>query len=244
VGETSGCERRRLRRAGVAAFALLLPLAAFAGEPGGSPAGGGGNALGIGEPRAPEPFTLELRFLDAARRGDRATLERALERGVDLEAKDDLGRTALLLAARDAGSLELVRFLREKGAAVDVPDVEGRAALSHAAESGRLDVVRELAAHGAETDRADREQRTPLFFAAAGNHRETVEFLLAKGARVDAANQFGDTPLMLACAKGYAEMAALLLAKGADPALRDQEGRTARERAAPEAAVCLAPQPS
>ena len=56
--------------------------------------------------------------------------------------KDDLGRTALLLAARDAGSLELVRFLHAKGAAVDEPDVGGRAALSYAAESGRLDIVR------------------------------------------------------------------------------------------------------
>ena len=239
---TRGC--RQLRGTAAASFALLVSLAAFAGEPGEGARPGGGNALGIGEPRAPETFTLELRFLDAARRGDRATLERAILRGVSLETKDDLGRTALLLAARDAGSLELVRFLREKGAAADVPDVAGRAALSFAAESGRLDLVRELAGYGAETDRADGEQRTPLFFAVLGDHRETVEFLLGKGARVNAANQFGDTPLMMACAKGYGALAALLLARGADPSLRDQEGRTARDRSAPGTAACLAPQPS
>jgi hypothetical protein len=64
--------------------------------------------LGIGEPRAPEPFTLEQRLLDAARRGDDATALRALEKGAPVGAKDDVGRSALLLAARDAGSLELV----------------------------------------------------------------------------------------------------------------------------------------
>ena len=49
---------------------------------------------------------------------------------------------------------------------------------------------------------------------------------------------------MLACAKGYGELAALLLRSGADPALPNQEGRTAGDRAAPGTDVCLAPQPS
>jgi ankyrin repeat protein len=66
-----------------------------------------------------------------------------------------------------------------------------------------------------------------------------VAYLLAEGAAVDAANLFGDTPLILACAKGYDGIAALLLRHGADPAHRDQEGRTARERAAPGTEACL-----
>jgi ankyrin repeat protein len=240
VTRTLSPRRGAFAAAGALALLLTGPAPGAAeGDP--SP---GGNALGIGEPRAPETFTLELRFLDAARRGDRKTLERAIERGVSLETKDDLGRDALLLAARDAESLELVRFLREKGAGVDVPDIAGRAAISFAAESGRLDIVRELAAHGAQTDRADGERRTPLFFAVLGDKRETVVFLLERGADVNAANQFGDTPLMMACAKGYGELATLLLGKGADPARKDQEGRTARERAAEGTAACLALPPS
>src|SRR5262245_45626607 len=38
-------------------------------------------ALGTGEPRDPEPFTLEQRLRDAVERGDRGTIEKALERG-------------------------------------------------------------------------------------------------------------------------------------------------------------------
>ncbi len=60
-----------------------------------------------------------------------------------------------------------------------------------------------------------------------------VSLLLERGAAVNARDQFADTPLIAACAKGSAESAALLLAHGADAGLRDQEGRTARERAAP-----------
>jgi hypothetical protein len=203
-----------------------------------------GGPLRIGEPLEPSPFTLEQRFLEAARQGDRATLERALERGVALESKDDLGRSALLLSVRDAGSLEALRFLESRGARVDEPDTGGRTPLSYAAGAGRLDLVAHLAGKGALVDQPDLDQRTPLYHAAAGRHPEVAAWLLDHGARVDAADVFGDTPLMLACAKGHGDVAALLLARGADPSLRNQEGRTARDRAASGADVCLTPGPT
>jgi len=194
-----------------------------------------------GEPLAPAPYTLEQRFLEAARQGDLATLEKALARGVSIQAKDDLGRGALLLATRDAGSLEVVRFLRTKGAAIDTPDLGGRTAISWAAGEGRLEIVRELAGAGAQIDRRDEDGRTPCFQAVLGNHQDVVVFLLDAGADVNAADRFRDTPLMQACAKGFDEMAALLLQRGADPGLKDQEGRTARDRAAKGADACLGP---
>jgi len=200
-----------------------------------------GPPLGIGEPLAPSPFTLEQRYLEAARQGDLPTLEKALERGVDVNAKDDLQRSALLLAARDAGSLEAVLFLESRGARVDDPDAGGRTALSWAAGAGRLALAKHLASKGALIEQPDVQQRRPLFHAVTGEHPEVVEWLLDTGANVNAADAFGDTPLMLACAKGYGDLAALLLARGADPALRNQEGRTARDRAAGGADVCLAP---
>lgn len=196
-----------------------------------------------GEPLAPAPYTLEQRFLEAARQGDLSTLEKALARGVSIQSRDDLGRNALLLAARDAGSLEVVRFLRAKGAAVDTPDLGGRTAISWAAGEGRLAIVRELAGAGAQIDRRDEDGRTPCFQAVLGDHREVVVFLLDAGADVNSADRFQDTPLMQACAKGFDAMATLLLQRGADPALRNQEGRTARDRAAPGAKACLGPRP-
>jgi uncharacterized protein len=197
------------------------------------------------EPRAPEPYTLEQRFLEAARQGDRASLEKALKRGVSPKAQDDLHRNALLLAARDAGNLEVVRFLRARGVAVDAPDLGGRAAISWAAGEGRLEIVRVLAGWGAQIDRRDEDGRTPCFQAVLGDHREVVVFLLDKGADVNSADRYSDTPLMQACAKGFSEMATLLLERGADPARKDQEGRTASDRAAPAAAaVCRGASPT
>lgn len=198
-------------------------------------------AMGTGEARRPEPFTVEQRLLDAARRGDRATIERALERGASLDARDDIGRNALFLAVLDAGDLDLVRWLREKGAALDEADTGGRTPLSFAAANGQLEIARYLVGQGAAIDRRDVQQRTPLFHAALGDHRDVAALLLERGADVNARDQFGDTPLIVACAKGHTQMAGFLLAHGADPELRDQEGRTAAERAAAGTDVCRKP---
>jgi ankyrin repeat protein len=230
---------RGRRLLGAAALLLLVPDAGL----GAGSDGSANPAFGTVEAPAPAPFTLEQRYLDAARRGDRATLERALERGVALEARDDLGRGALLLAAKDAGSLDLVRWLAQRGAASDAPDAAGRAALSFAAAEGRVDLVQVLAGLGAEIDRRDEDGRTPLFHAASLGHRPAAAELLARGASANVADRFGDTPLMLACAKGDRAMAELLVAHGADPGKRDQEGRIAAQRGAAGPATCadLAP---
>lgn len=199
-----------------------------------------GHALGIGEPRAPERYTLELRFLQAAREGDLATLERALARGVSPAVKDDLGRNAVVLATHDAGSLAVVHWLRERGTPLDEPDIGGRTAVSWAAADGRIEILRWLAEQGAAIDRPDVERRTPLFHAVTNERLEAIEALLDRGADPNAADRYGDTPLIAACAKGYDAIAERLLQRGADPSLRNQEGQTAADRAANPAGPCRA----
>jgi ankyrin repeat protein len=222
--------------AALLALSLLAPTPVQATDP--APAPSSGRPLGIGDPREPERFTLALRYLQAARDGNRKTIEIALARGVPVDTRDDLGRSALLLATHDAGSLELVKLLHRRGAALDLPDIGGRAPISWAAADGRLEIARWLVAQGVSIERGDAEKRTPLFHAVAGDQRETVLLLLDHGASPNTPDRFGDTPLMLACSKGYGALAELLLRRGGDPSLRNQEGKTAVDRAAPGADAC------
>ena len=196
-------------------------------------------ALGLGEVRVPEPFTLEQRLLDAARRNDRTTAARALELGAKLQAKDEIGRSALFLAVLDGQSLELTRWLHEQGLPVDDPDTTGRTPLSFAADFGLLEIVRYLVEQGAAVDSRDTQQRTPLLHAAGGNHPDVIAYLIDAGADKNVRDHFGDTPLIVACAKGNTAAATSLLQRGADASLRDQERRTAKERSAPDTVPCL-----
>jgi len=230
----AGCETRNAPPATPAASAAPAGEAA-------PPVAQQNLAMGTGEARDPQPFTREQRLLDAVQRNDRATIERALELGVPVGTRDDLGRSALALAVSDARDLELARWLQGKGAVVDEPDVQGRAAVSFAAANGDVEIVRWLADQKAEIDRPDWLQRTPLFHASLNDRPDVVALLLNRGADANTRDQFGDTPLIVACAKGNAAVATVLLARGADVTLKDQEGRTARERSAPGTTPCGAP---
>lgn len=196
-------------------------------------------ALGLGEVRNPEPFTLDQRLLAAVSHNDRPTIERALELGAKIQAKDDLRRSTLFLAVMDAQSLDLVRWLYEKGVPVDDADVSGRTPLSFAADDGLIDIVRYLVEQGAVVDTPDVQKRTPLMHAAGADHPDVIAYLADHGADVNAPDQFGDTPLIAACGKGNVASATLLLQRGADATIKDQEGRTAKERSAPAAEPCL-----
>jgi len=235
----------RATRAALAACAVLAacdstpPPAAPTPVPTAAPAAAGRNlAMGTGEARVPEDFTIDQRLLDAVRRADRPTAERALQRGASIGARDEIGRGVVALAVLDAGDLDLARWLRSRGATVDDPDGGGRAPLSYAAEAGRVDTVTWLLEEDAVVDRRDVQQRTALFHAALANHPAVIALLVSRGAAVDVRDQWQDTPLIVACAKGNADAVATLRQHGADPALRDQEGRTAAERAAPGTAQC------
>jgi ankyrin repeat protein len=188
----------------------------------------------------PSPFTLEERYLDAARRGDMATLKLCLDKGVDANAKDGFARSALLLAVLNARNLEMVKLLQARGLPIDEPDVRGRTPLGYAAGNGQLEIVSYLLEQGAAADRKDGQGQTPLYHAVLIGSRESVLRLLAASADVNTRDQFGDTPLIGACNKGNDDMARLLVEKGADPSLKDQEGRTARERAPAGAPYCRA----
>lgn len=208
-------------------------------SPEAKPLAPGGGPL-VPKPSAPElkPFTLEDRYFDAARRGDLPMLEICIQKGVDPKLKDELGRSALAAAVRDARDLEMVEFLAARSVATDDADAVGRTPLHDAASNADPTMVTWLLKRDAKVDRKDMQGRMPLHNAVMAGSQEIVVLLLAANADPNARDNFQDTPLIAACSKGLDQMARVLVEKGADPSLKDQEGRTARERAEATAPFC------
>ena len=69
-----------------------------------------------------------------------------LDRGADLNARDQQARTSLHSVA-DLGILELVAFLLDRGADRNATDHDGRTPLDLATEKGAREVVRLLQEH-------------------------------------------------------------------------------------------------
>ena len=117
---------------------------------------------------------LSSHLLDAAGRGDVASVRDLLANGVDIESTNDRGATPLYVAA-ERGHLEVVRLLLAHGADPDTKDLEwGRTPLRHAGMGG---------AGAAAATRA--EMLELLLETGAGTAGESLVDLIWSG-RIDA----------------------------------------------------------
>uniref|UniRef100_A0A0G4GD46 Uncharacterized protein n=1 Tax=Chromera velia CCMP2878 TaxID=1169474 RepID=A0A0G4GD46_9ALVE len=175
-----------------------------------------------------EPYMNPLH--EAAVRGRVDVLKRLVkEEGVDVNAKDKDGDTALHRASL-SGQKGAVVSLLELGADVEAAsDRHGRTAVHAAAERGHVDVLRVLLNAGAEAMRGDRKKgTTALHVACRGGHRDVVLVLLWRGASeaVNIRDAAGDTALHEAARSGDRLLVRTLLAFRADPNPVNRDGRT------------------
>jgi len=162
---------------------------------------------------------------DAANWCDTDTLRTLLEHGVDVNAKNIIGNTALMRAARK-GYTEIMQILLAKGADVDIKSKYGNTALMIVADKGDTDTVRFLLEHGADVDAKDNYDRTALMMVADKGDIDTVRFLVEHGVDVDTKSKFGETTLYQAIASGNIDIVQALIAKGADVNVKNNNGDT------------------
>ena len=182
-------------------------------------------------------------FLYAAGLGDPQVLALFGKAGIDVNATNEVGRTALMEAA-GKGKLPCVKLLLGAGADPRMVDAKGRDALIAAASGGHTEIARILLSRGAEATVKDAEGWSALTVAAfkgkaetvrllAGQSprgkldealllgalngdRDTVANLISQGAYVDARSPENLTPLMISAMKGHYEVASLLLNNKSD----------------------------
>jgi hypothetical protein len=166
------------------------------------------------------------RLTDAARNGDRALVRTLLDKGAEVNAREQDGMTPLHWATLN-NHADIVRMLLNSGANVKETDRYGFTALHNAMSRGHSDLVGILLDKGAEVNAREQNGMTPLHYAALYNHADIVRILLDKGARVDERDKWDETALHLASYWAYADIVALLLSRGANPAVENKYGKTA-----------------
>lgn len=153
----------------------------------------------------------------------------ALFGGEDYEARDNRGRTPLIVAAEE-GDAERVDYLLAHGVQIDALDDCRWSAMMRAAASGHLQIVRTLLERGAAIDRRDKSGYTAVLAAVINNRPQVLAVLIERGADLDVQeDDTGSTALMWAMREGNVAMQQMLLAAGADPDLLNKAGETARD---------------
>ncbi len=149
-----------------------------------------------------------------AYRGNPHGLQAALDKGLDVNARDDSGWTALHWIASMSMVIEewehAATTLLRAGAKVDARDSIGQTPLMVACKAGNADLAAQLIAACAHVNARDNAGVTPLVEAVNAGNLEAVSHLLKHGADRAARTQTGETAVEYARTNGWEEIVRLL----------------------------------
>jgi len=111
----------------------------------------------------------DQRLITGARGKIMPVVTAALEAGADIEARDEIGRTALIWSAFQ-GHDPMLAYLIDQGADVNARDNRERTPLIWAAIAGRGVVIETLLENGADATIADADGKTAAAHALAEGH--------------------------------------------------------------------------
>lgn len=159
-----------------------------------------------------------------ARAGDVYSLSQLILDGVDVNAKNDEGATALMLAAQNS-HIECIRYLIQCGLNAHTTDRNGATALMYAAQGGCARCIQFFLSKGVNIEARDRNGLTALMIAAKNGHCDGLRHMACR-ADVDAKDHDGKTALSWAAEKGHVECVDFLLERHAEVNTRTNEGMT------------------
>ncbi|KAJ7586335.1 hypothetical protein C8J56DRAFT_1051710 [Mycena floridula] len=161
--------------------------------------------------KMPQSQKLTAHMIHAASDGNLALLKEIVEWGANLNASDmtDSGYSTALSNAAQAGHLETVKFILDKGVDVDLKDGRQGCALAAAAYSGKIEVAEYLLNRAANPN-----AHNNILGRAAIGGIEAVELLIDKGVNLQVQ---GQSALEAASITGNLNIAKLLIEKGVTP---------------------------
>lgn len=182
------------------------------------------SALAAGD----ENVSVNVRMLVYARDGDGPGIRRTLSDGADVNSRNRVGETALLIALKK-NNLEIAQLMLAVGTDVNIAAVNGVTPLMAAAYTGQAEIAGKILAKGADVKAVDRLGKSAMTYAAGEGRAEVVKLLLAGGVDPNAVYDNDLTALMWAAGGGNADTVKVLLAAGAKTGLKDNRGKTAAD---------------
>ncbi|EAX88819.1 ankyrin repeat protein, putative [Trichomonas vaginalis G3] len=170
-------------------------------------------------------------FINSAMFNIPSLCEYFLSNGININEKDNSGKTALHNAAR-YNCKETAELLISHGANINEKDQEGETALHIAVKYNCKEMAELLISHGININEKDINGQNALHCAAWNNRKETAELLISHGININEKDNNGKTALHCAAWNNRKETAELLISHGININEKDNNGKTALHYAA------------
>src|SRR5215510_11047677 len=162
----------------------------------------------------------ESPLVEAAKKGDVATVRALIAKRVDVNEPGRDGSTALLWAAYHA-DVAMTRALIAAGARPNTPNKYGVTPLLQASRTGAAPLIQALLRAGADLKVTQTEGETALMAASYSGNVDAVRLLLEAGADINATDTYQQqTALMWAATEGHTDVVKALLDAKADPNIK------------------------
>lgn len=124
-------------------------------------------------------------------------VQEMLDRGYDINQKDDSGNTPIFdaVTSRYDMNRDMINFLIKKGANINEVNKENMTPLACAVQLGDVEHAKLLISKGAKTNTQHKDGMTLMHYAVLSGNPEVVRLMAAKGLDVNAKDENGKTPL-------------------------------------------------
>ena len=148
-------------------------------------------------------------LFEAAAKNNALDAQRFINEGIDVNAKGDYGKTALMYAA-ECNSVDVAKLLIKAKADVNAKDIEGKTALMYTAEYNSADVAELLIKAKVGVNAKGDYGEIALIYAAVCNSVDVAKLLIKAKADVNAKDNDGYTALKYAMDGGYPDIVQLI----------------------------------
>lgn len=160
---------------------------------------------------------LDDNLINEVLSGNTEGVKNAILQGANINARDALGTSALMLAC-DLNYFDLVSLFISKNANLDLSNQFGLTALHYAVQRRDIRVVRILLNSNDDgiekrVNKKDEKGNTPLHYAVESGNLDIVDFLLKRKANKFIENKEKQIPMDIARKKQFAEMVTVLKQK-------------------------------